>query len=126
MNKLIIPDVEPNLLDLEPYNKCVEEIYARLKTRHPDWIELDEALSLDIMLKNTILISLVGKTFIIPEKLVRARRYLTSLNRLISNMFSVARHYSWNFIVIGPSLESLDVRIRDYITGVEIWDGSTE
>lgn len=116
MNKLIIPDIQPDLLNLEPYNQRVKEITLQLEAEHPNWVRLDEELLLDVM-NNTS--AHAGKTFIVPEVLVSSRRHMTKINRLVTYMFCTARKLQWSFVVIVPSLKAIDLRIRNLIDEVE-------
>lgn len=118
MNKLIIPDIQPDLQNLEPYNRRVEEICLQLEAKHPDWIRFDEDTLLDTVDSIT---RYVGKTFIVPEVLVSSRRPMTKVDRLVTFMFSIARKLSWNFVVIAPSLRSIDIRLRVQIEEIEDW-----
>lgn len=120
MNKLIIPDIQPDLLNLEPYNKRVEEICFQLKAEHSDWLRLDKDLLVQIFDQEGMK-KFQNKTFIIPDRLISSRRHMTKVNRLVTYMFSIARKLSWNFVIIAPSLKSIDLRIRHLIDEEEEW-----
>lgn len=123
MNKLIIPDVQPDRLNLEPYNRRVEEI-----------AKIVEGLSKATRLTEEVLCKLANDppkkglvekrketTFIIPELLVSKRFHTRKTNTLTTYIFAIARKMHWNFIVIAPSLNALDARIREQFDEVINW-----
>ena len=118
MNRLIIPDVQPDLLDLESYDRRVEEICTQLQAENPDWIRLDKDTLLDAADNPG---KYKGKTFIIPGALVSSRRHMTNVNRLVAFMFWTQRHFGLDFAVVAPSLKAVDLRIRDQIDWIENW-----
>jgi len=124
VNKLIVPDIQPDLLGLGPYNLRVEQICLQLEAEHPDWLRLDKDLLEHILVQEEIG-QYRDKTFIIPDKLVSSRKTMTKVNRLVTYMFSIARRFSWDFIVIAPSLDSLDKRVRNSIDKIEEWNDRT-
>ncbi len=119
MNKLIVPDVQPNPLDLESYNNRVKEICLSLEAKHPDWIRLDKDKLLEIVENSS---AYENKTFIIPDHLVSSRRHMTKINRLVTYMMSTSRPHNRNFVLVGPSLDSLDWRIRYLIDQIEKYE----
>ena len=124
MNKLIIPDTQPDLLNLEPYNKRVEEICLQLEAEHPDWLRLDEDLLVHVLSQEEIG-QYRNRTFIIADRLTSSRRHISKISRLVLYMFSIGRKLDWSFVIIGPSLKAIDLRIRYSIDEVEEWNGRT-
>ena len=119
MNRLIVSDVQPDLLDLGPYNLRVEQICLLLVARHPDWIYLDE----DILLDLTANVSKYrGRTFLSPDRLVRSRFHMRKVNTLTIHLFRMARKLDWSFVIVGPGADKLDLRIRGYIDSVEVFE----
>ena len=120
MYRLIIPDVQPDPKNLEPYNKRVEKICMLLESEHPGWLRLNEDM-LVIVLNLPELF--MGKTFIIPDRLIAARRYMTRTNFLVASMLFIRREFNWSFVIIASGTKTLDKRMRLHLEGVEeeVW-----
>lgn len=119
MNKLIVSDVQPDVRNLEPYNRRVMYICNQLKKKHPDWIYLDEFILPGIATNST---KYIGKTFITPGSLAGSRFPTKKVTILFAHLVSMSRKLDFSFVVVGPVATKLDLRVRGYIDSVEIYE----
>ena len=89
MNTLIVPDLEPGIVDPEVYNRRVREITLTIYCRNPKWMVLSKTNIFAVVQSPG---EYPNKTFIVPQVLVDKQNTSTSENKLVIYMFHQARN----------------------------------